>query len=216
MVETGEKEGESEEKRGITMALITAVEARVYLRGLTGTAEDTTIDTMIARVSALFGSYCGFPTETGVATMESATYVHYLEGPGGYSLRLPVWPVSSVTSIYDDSGRAYASADLVSSGDYDVIGDFGLVIAKSTGNHTAWGTGGRAIKATYVAGFATVPADVKHACGLQVAHIWRHRDSIGDSSVSKAGGSASPLPLSLLPEVKAALRPYRLAGDWIG
>lgn len=199
------------------MALMTATEARTaYIRGLSGDSQDTTIDTLIARVGGLFAAFCNFPAEGAVASMESATYTHYITGPGHYKLRVPVFPVSSVTSVYDDPGREYATADLVSSSDYDLIGSEGLLVAKSTGSHATWNAGDRAIKITYVAGFATVPADIKHACGLQVAHIWRHRDSIGDSSVSKAGGSASPLPLSLLPEVRAALRPYRLPGDWIG
>ena len=40
--------------------------------------------------------------------------------------------------------------------------------------------------------------------------------SIGKTNVSSQGQSANLQSLDLLPEVKAALRPYRLATNWVG
>ena len=197
------------------MALITASEARGYIRTLTSTAEDTIIDTIIGRADGLMAAYCGFPAESGAPTLESATYTHYLDGPAHpREVRLPVWPVTSVTSIYDDPLLDYGATTLVSSGDYTLYGDEGLVVLNNTASWS-WNTARRAIKATYVAGWSTAPNAIKHACALQSAHIFKHRDAIGSTSLSKAGGSATLSALGLLPEVKEALSPYRLTHGWV-
>tara|TARA_Y100000310_G_scaffold27021_2_gene25718 strand:+ start:1108 stop:1704 length:597 start_codon:yes stop_codon:yes gene_type:complete len=198
------------------MALITASEARGYVRTLTGTAEDPIIDTIIGRAGGLMAAFCGFPAESGAPTMESATYTHYLDGPSNpREIRLPVLPVTSVTSIYDDPLLDYGASTLVDSGDYTLYGDEGLVVLNNTASWS-WNTARRAIKVTYVAGWSTAPNAVKHACALQAAHIFKHRDAIGSTSLSKAGGSANLSALGLLPEVRDALAPYRLTLSWVG
>ena len=206
------------------MALMTAAEARVYLR-ISGTAEDTTIETLISRFDSLAAAWCGFPAAPGGAvaappTLESASYTLYLDGPtlDPLTLDLCVRPVSAVASIYDDPLRAYGSDELVASGDYNLHGASGLVILTHDSTQGQWSTGYRAIKATVTAGWASgdAPTTIKHACGLQVAHWWRGRDSVGKTSVSQAGTSVSLRPLTLLPEVMQALGPFMLMGGSYG
>ena len=200
------------------MALITASEARGYLRGLTGTAEDATINTLITRVDGLFAAFCGFSAQAGAAgaaTMESATYTHYLDGPTrSRELRLPIFPVVSVTSIHDDPLMSYDSNDLVAASNYTVFGSDGLVILTETASHS-WSTARRAIKVIYVAGWAEIPAPLKHAACMQTAHFYQHRDTIGRTDLRISSSSASVRELDLLPEVKAALAPYRLTWAWV-
>lgn len=207
------------------MALMTAAEVRaVYLRTLTGTAEDANLDTLIARFDALGAGYCGFPAMDLSPTFEARTYTHYLDGPGGQILRLRVRPVISVTSIHDDPTHEYSSTYLVAATDYTLYGDLGLVELKPT---SVWGEWSgpededglpeeRNVKVVYSAGFATIPAGIKHACGLQIKHWWDRRDSIGLKSISQGGSTTSLLPLTLLPETREALRDYRLAAGWAG
>ena len=64
------------------MALATAAQMREYLRVLTGTAEDSLIDSLIARFDGLASGWCGYPTEGAAPTFESATYTHYFDGDG--------------------------------------------------------------------------------------------------------------------------------------
>lgn len=200
------------------MALATAAQIRVYLRSLQGTAEDSTLDSMISRFDAIGASWCGLPSASVSTspTFEDVTITQYIDGPGGQELHT-ARPIQSVTSIYDSTDRTYAAADLVASGDYTLYGDEGLIRLDDDSAHGAWSTTTRAIKLTAVIGFATVPAAITHACGLQVAFWYQNRETAGRRSVSQGGGSVSLTDsgLSLLPEVKEALAPFRLTHGWI-
>lgn len=194
------------------MALATAAQMREYLRVLTGTAEDTLIDSLIARFDGLAAGWCGYPTEGAAPTFESATYTHYFDGDGGESLYLRVHPASAITSVHVDVDRVYGSSTLVASGDYELFTAEGLLLLKTTSTQGAWTGGFRSVKVVYTGGYATTPAPLVHACGLQVAHWYRNRDNIGYQTVSQQGGSIRVEGLGLLPEVQEALGPYRLSG----
>lgn len=86
------------------MALITAAEARGYIPDMTGTAEDTALDTIIARVGEQFAHLCGFPPASagGSPTMESAAYTRYYDPRRAITddvVRLGIWPVTALSSI---------------------------------------------------------------------------------------------------------------------
>ena len=194
------------------MALATAAQMREYLRVLTGTAEDSLIDSLIARFAGLASGWCGYPTEGAAPTFESATYTHYFDGDGGEALYLRGQPASSITSVHVDVDRAYGSSALVDSGDYELFGSEGLVLLKSTSSQGAFTSGFRSVKVVYAAGYSSTPAPIIHACGMQVAHWYRNRDNIGYQTVSQQGGSIRVDGLGLLPEVMQALAPYQLSG----
>lgn len=193
------------------MALLTGALLRpTWLRGITGTGEDTIIDAKIANIEQRMAAWCGWPTASGgtVPTFESSTFVLYLDGPDyndSRILRLGIWPVASVTSIYADPTWAYSAAYLVASGDYTLDGSEGLVWLGPTSIQGAWPEGRRAIKATVVGGYSSAPAPLKDAVGMQLSHEYRGRDSVGRSAVSAQGKSVQQAPLSLLPEVKEIL-----------
>ncbi len=201
------------------MAIMTASEARLYVRGITGTGEDSNLDTLISRADAVFASYLGLPPASAgaAASLEDQTITLYMDGPGGQELRLPYAPVLSITSIHDSDDRLYSSADLVAASDYELYGDESLIRLTDTSSHGFWSTTRRAIKVAAVIGFSTIPEDIKHAAGLQVAHWFQGRDHVGRKSVSQGGGSITVMGLELLPEVRQALNPYRQAGAiWVG
>ena len=197
------------------MALMTAAEARLYLPSLTGTALDADLVTLIARFDAAAAEWCGFPEAPGgtvgaANTLESASYVLYLDGPDPSDsalLWLGVWPVTASASIYSDAIREYGSDTLVASSDYTLHGSEGLV-ELSADSGESWSTRRRAIKATITAGFSTVPSALKHATGLQVAHWFRNRGIIGQKSISQRGTSTTVQDLTLLPEVTQILQSY--------
>ncbi len=202
------------------MALITAAQARLYIPALSGTAADSELDLLIGRVGRVFAYYLGYPINTAGATnvpsLETTTYTQTFDGPGGVVLKLPVTPVQSITTIHDDPDREYNSDDLVAASDYEIDSLQGLVILKTGSTHGNWSTSYRSVRVVYVGGFSTTPGAIVHACGLQIAHIWANRHSIGKTSISQGGGSASIKSLDLLPEVKEALAPYRLPSAFIG
>lgn len=200
------------------MAVLTAAQARLYIRGLTGSGEDTALDSLISRADAVFASYLGLPAATagGVPTIEDVTYTMYLDGTGTSELRLPIMPIQSVTTLHDSIDRTYASASLIATADYTVFGDEGMIRLDDDGSVAAFSKGRRAVKVVAVVGFTAIPASIEHAVGMQVAHWYNARDHIGRTSVSQGGGSISVKGLDLLPEVLEALRPFRLTSTWMG
>ena len=66
------------------MALCTASEVRAIMPQLTGTSQDSILDTMITRADTQMARWCLFPAATpgGVPTMEDTTYTRYFDGNG--------------------------------------------------------------------------------------------------------------------------------------
>ncbi len=207
------------------MAIATAEQVRLMLPSLTGSLMDTDLDTLIARFDSLAAQFCGYPDSPGgtvgaARTIERTTYTFYLDGPTTTDPRildLGVYPVSSVQSVYSDPLREYGSDTLVSSDDYTLIGDQGLLELSSTAADM-WDTHYRAIKVSLTLGFDPVPRSIIQACALQVAHWWRGRGSIGQTSASQRGSSIqfSPNGLGLLPAVQALLSDFVLVGGSVG
>lgn len=197
------------------MALITTSEAKELLPNLTGTAEDTLLTTLIATASRAIAYELGYPETTagGQPTLETATYTEYLDGPGGRDLILSNWPIQSITSIYDSSDRRYGADELVASTDYTVIdGRHGLVVLDWDSQHGTWSTGRRAIKVTYVAGWATVPDPIKHAAKMLVRHLYGLRTTQG---LANQEGSSFREAQLMPKEVKELISKYRLPTCWV-
>ena len=200
------------------MSVVSGSECRLYIRGLSGTAEDTNIETIVDRVNPVIARYLGWPLmSAGVYSLSSGTYVVYLTGDGSKQLDLPIIPVTAISSIYDDPELGYDdSADLVAASDYTLYGNEGIVMLKNDSTHGHWTKTPRAVKVTMTAGFSSVPQEIKQAIGLQVAHIWQARDHVGRTKVSQGGGSIEVAPLGLLPEVKELIAPWRMGSAWMG
>lgn len=202
------------------MALITAAEARVFIPGLSGTAEDTLLDTLTAEAGALIAEFCAVPATSGggAPTLESVTYTLYggdgatLEAADdGTYIAMHVPPVTSITSIYDSTTWAYGSGDLVASSSYVLDGARSRVLTSPTGSHS-WVNRGRGLRVICVAGYATVPAGLKYACGELVSHLWTIR-YVGQAVSVSAGGSSIQLPDGPIPAaIVSRLMPFRLMG----
>lgn len=74
------------------------------------------------------------------------------------SLNLSEWPVSSITSVHDDTERAYAAVSLISSADYVFDQESGILKFE-----TFLTRGQNNIKVVYVAGYDPLPEDLKLA-----------------------------------------------------
>lgn len=196
------------------MALITTTEAKQQIPGLSGSDDDALLTELISVAGAAIADYLGYPPIAAGAqpTAEAASYVRYMDGPGGVELRLEILPVNSIASIYDSPDRSYAAADLVASGDYTLEEpNNGLVLLDWDAQHGSWSTGRRAIKASYNAGYSTVPDWLQHAARLTVRHLWDVRMTQGESSKSGGGVNMSLLDPGLLPkEAMDLLRRRRL------
>jgi len=201
------------------MALTTAAVVRGYIRALTGTGEDTLLDSLILRFDRIGSSYCGFPTNSNLSTFENNTYTHYFDGDGSDRLNLRVRPANTITSVHVDVDRDYGSDELVASGDYELFSDEGLLLLKTDSDQGSFTTGYRSVKVVYTAGYTSIPDAIVHACGIQVNHWYLNRDTIGKPKITQNSSVIDVRSLELLPEVKQALGPYRIGGaegGWLG
>jgi hypothetical protein len=206
------------------VAVLTTAEAKTFLRGIASgsSSQDTLIDTLVTRADQVLSRWCGYPAYTdgaaGATTFEDQSYTLYMSGPGGRSLKLPVYPISSVTSIEDDSTEAFdGSTYLVASGDYTTRKSEGVVLLTPTSVHGEWSdTSSPVLKVVVVAGWSTVPEQLKQACGEMVKHLWEMREKSGEQSRSQQGISVSYRDEQIPPHLRAILSPYRLRGVWFG
>ena len=196
------------------MALITAAEAREHLH-ITGTDEDALLTILIGVAGEAMARFCRYPAASAGAapTMESTSYTQRIDGPGGRDLTFPVWPLTAISSIYDDPTLDYSDAAyLVASADYAIIdGSEGLIRLASTSSWGNWSTGIQHIEVQATAGYATPREDLKYACRVAVRKLWDLRSTQGKESVSQRGTSTTYSEPAWLPiETQMALWGYVL------
>lgn len=176
------------------MALITATRLRDYYPALVGSADDPRLDAVIAQVDALMAAYCGYPrTDTGVHTLEDATYTLHLAHDGVSDpriLKLPVRPIASLTSVNVDSSWTYGSATAYSTTtDVTYDAQAGELLCKPLGTLGTWSTSSRANKVVVVAGYATTPAGLEVIAAAAVRDLLDRQRQGDKLSGSSAGQS---------------------------
>ena len=172
----------------------------VFLGIATG---DTDYDEMCEQ--SIDGASWYLNSETG-RKLKARNLTEYYDGDGTAKLMLEQRPINAMSSIYSDPVRAFGSTTLVDSDDYELYGDEGYVVFTST----SIDVGHRVLKATYNAGYATIPYDLKQAC-IELAALWyenykSHRTQL--KSVSSDAGTQS-YEHSIPPFVKAVIKKYR-------
>ena len=197
------------------MALATAAQVRALSPSLSS-ADDTTINALIARIDAAFARYCLHPSpDSGAPTMEAATYTTF---PGRYDLGMgddanvcvvPTPPILSITSVHIDAEQDYGSDSLLTAAEY--VKDGRRLELTVDADHT-WGHSHRANKAIVSAGYTIADhPTLTDAAIVQCIHQIGNTSTAGSTSTQTRGGSRSVAPLSLLPEVREMLADYRLA-----
>jgi uncharacterized phiE125 gp8 family phage protein len=184
------------------------------LLDITSSTHDTVLGTMIAAASRRIESYIDRPLEL---TARTETYPML---PRQSVLFLRAYPVSAVTSIKVSAGWDFAAATAISSSDYYVDSESGMV----NFNHfpilpglLEGGAAQNAVQVVYTAGLAADVAtliadypDIAYAADAQVVAMWRRRDSPQGSTYSVGGSSMTyEVPLKMVPDVVEALTPYR-------
>ncbi len=170
--------------------LITKAEYKAYA-GINSTNFDTEIDSLIPKVSAFIKTYCG---RSFVDYFDEPKTEVFNGGVGAFILsETPVLAVQSV-SFSNDYGQTYA--DLVEYSDWVLDQDTYIVAISPSG----WPKQLKGYKITYVAGYETVPADLKLAV-LDMVTYYRQNDAAvhspkapGTNSVQIEYISSSTLP----------------------
>ena len=179
-------------------ALITKIELINYLEQAGHSeVEDENLETVINGVSTFFESYCD-------RTFHSTTYTEYLDGSGVKYLIPNHYPITSVTSIYDDSSWGWGGDYLVDSDDYRIMNDQNTILKDGT-----WATGDENIKLEYVAGYSTIPDDLKLACLQQCVYEIKMISAKQISHRTLPDGTILYENVSLISLVKMILNNFR-------
>lgn len=182
------------------MALVTAAEVRSYVPQIVGTGEDTRLGVLIGGAESALARALFFPrADDGTYALEDKTYTFKLEGPDPNSPRdlvLPMRPIVSITSVYQDADEAYTT--LVASTDYLgsdaellAAGHVRLVYSPACGAWLTGAKGYRPVRVVCVAGWATAPAHVIQAVAYQVQYELGQGRTAGAHSVSMGGKSST-------------------------
>ena len=176
---------------------VTLAEAKAHLR-VDGTVEDTLIASLIVT------SRLHVEAALGLALITQGWSWFLDDWPAGREVVLPLRPVQSVTAV-----RLYAADEtlqVIAADTYllDGIGPPARLVRRGS---SAWPRPtrvGNGIEIAFVAGYgnapANVPAPIRQAILLLVAHWHEHREPV------EVGAPNVPLPLT----VSDLLQPYRI------
>lgn len=145
--------------------------------GITGTSDDDLIDNILARTTQIIKNY------TRRNNLLSGSVTELISGDGMIrELVLQEYPVSAISSVYDDLDREFGSGTLLVEGtDYKLVDedDPGSenpgIILRLDGN--VWTKGDKNIKVVYTAGYSSAPADLVHAQILFSSYIYQQKAS---------------------------------------
>lgn len=118
---------------------------------------------------------------------------------------------NSVTTVHEDSDRAFNAVDLVAADDYNFDWRTGLLTLDSG----MWLSGQNVTQVVWTGGLGTstddVPDDIRQAAILQAAYWWQRRNELGLASKNMKDGTVNVnVQSTLLPEVREILDSYRI------
>jgi len=171
---------------GATSDLTTLAAVRETLRlPVSETGDDAYLTRLISRISATVKRIT-----RRALTQTTLTEIH--DGRGRPSFRLRDWPVISFTSLHEDPDCAYPASTLLDPTEYVVDARIGEVTRLASMDFSRYP---QALKAVYVAGYATVPEDLEHRVIQTIVEDWRTRKNEGVASKSLMDGSIVYYPV---------------------
>lgn len=132
--------------------LATLQDLKDFLK-MTETTDDDKLYDLLRDADAEVLERCG-------RNFEQATVTEYHDGECSNRILLDEYPVASVTSVHDDVDRVYGADALIDAADYVCRIKTGELIYENG----CFADGINNVKVVYVAGYATVPRDIKLAC----------------------------------------------------
>lgn len=182
------------------MSLCTVANIKTYLN-ITTTEYDDLFTLLINAFDAFAENDCNrkFDQETVTEYHDGGTNKIFVDRP----------PIDSDTSVvvYDDPDRSFSDIDLVSSDDYGIDYDLGILEFDYDLLE-----GNMSIKVTYKGGYDTIPSDLQLAAIEQVVMKYKEaiKGELGIVSRSWPDGSVSIQPVDVLPYVRSVLDKYTI------
>lgn len=162
----------------VSHALCTVADVKELLGIDSGdSSKDNLITRKINQATDMIEGYCLLPYNHH---FKEATYTNETFD-GGYSnyIQLGGAPVSSVSSFqYRDTRLNEDSWTTIDTNDYFIDSDTGMLLL----NHYTWG-GWAGFRASYTAGYSTIPSDLSEACATLAAHLVNNSNLSSGSSV---------------------------------
>lgn len=185
--------------------ILSLAEARDYLAGLRGTAQDDKVANLVRTVSRRIDAACGAMVERAVTELHD----------GGRSrIRFRAGPAASITSA---SELIAGVATTVASTEYRLVLD-NWELMRLVGAYTAsWSWRAvtsadvdQAVTVVFVAGrfvdTASVDQDVKSAAGIYLQHLWRPAEGGGSQTYGGGGvAESSVVPTFDMPYVVSGM-----------
>jgi len=136
------------------------------------------------------------------------TFTEFYDGDGTAILFLKNYPISSITTVHQDSDRTFATASLVASTDYFTYADNRKLI----GDGVSWERGRQTIKVIYIAGYTigSIPDDLVNAITMLV-DFWGKEYDAHRFGVTSTGSETNRITYekNIPKEIKDMLNPYR-------
>lgn len=148
----------------------------------TDVSDDHTFNELVMQVSKFIEGYCE-------RSFISQSYTEYYNGNGSSELVLNHYPVTAITSCYDDTDRAWGADTAIPTTDLQISDRVpGLIIYDGgtffdTMNLFKYAV--ENIKITYTAGYAVIPQDLEMAANMLCAY---HYVLLKGSTNAPAGG----------------------------
>ena len=173
-----------------------------YFYGIAGTNDetDTLLEDLIGMVSKTFETYCD-------RVFDSATYTDDFDGDRKM-ITLDHYPIISVTSV-TDRGEDWTGSTLVSGTYYKISNNSRHILFNSSATLTRYTEN---VRIVYVAGYATIPYDLKLACMEEVVKHYISRKRVNVLDESKGEHSLSFSIIDFLPTTLTILKRYMNKG----
>lgn len=182
------------------MALATLVQVKEYLQ-ISGSTHDANLTALVARAERAVKSFTRRELE---APGSDVTEDH--DGKLDDTVFLNEFPIVSVTSIHDDSERAFGSETLIDPSDYAIASEEGYVELISG----VFSQGVQNVRVKYKGGYVSgsIPEDLTMAVVYLAAHWFEERKNIAlEGRALKDGGTTKHLH-DFPQQVKDMLAPY--------
>lgn len=158
----------------VSYALVSLDNTKSFL-AITNHDYDDLLRILINQATEYIESYCG--------GKRFASTVHTNEeydGNGMYELNLKHYPIITFTSLAENNATDNSDDwSTVDANEYWMDTDTGIITKTSTFTRGKFN-----YRATYTAGYASIPHDLQYACMTLISEIWTKRKSTGVKSES--------------------------------
>ena len=145
--------------------LVTWKEAEIIIGSGIDTESITMVQEIITAASIWANNYTSRNLKSRAYTLEDDDTLY--DGDGDNYIMLTQYPVTTLSSVYEDIDRVYGSDTLVDSDDYIIYARRGKLLFTDYNI----GYGYQNIKVLYTAGYITVPKDLQNAV-IALIQFW--------------------------------------------